>query len=398
MSLINEYLHNAGLATKVSMEEFEENIEEVIEDAGAPADPVAEEVASVEDESEELDNLADDIDETADVAESLEALVVTVESALADGGLTAREAAFADAAMQQACRRLRVAAPVLPSLESFGGTSERAAATRISLEGFKDTLVKMWEAIKRAVRGMMAKLKDFWASITSSANKLRKRATSLTQSISDGDFSGTPKDLKLSAGLAKYLTRGGSVIKATNASDSVKAIGTDVLGGYTESVIKALKGSGDVTLPSHFNTALGRLPGAPKVESEQQQGITVYKFSNDFGEVKETKASAESQADLSKICKDIQEFAVQLEAFEKKGYARLNQAVEAKISEMDKAVRAASDEVSAEEKEKIQKTRVAANTAGTFPRAVSAYGVGVAGGLLAYVAFQLAAYSKAKKD
>lgn len=398
MSLINEYLKNAGLDTKVSMEDFEENIEEVIEDAAAPADPVAEEVASVEEESEELDNLADDIDETADVAESLEAIVVTVESTLADGGLTVREAAFADAAMQQACKRLRVAAPSMPGLESFGGTSERASATRISLEGFKDTLVKMWEAIKRALRGMMAKLKDFWSSITSSAGKLRKRAIALGQSVGDADFSGAPKDLKMSAGLAKYMTRGGNLVNTTQTSDAVKAIGSDVLGGYTESVIKALKGSGDVTLPSHFNTALARLPGAPKIESEQQQGITIYKFSNDYGEVKETKAKAESAADLSKVCKDIQDFAVQLEQFEKKGYARLNQAVEAKINEMDKAVRAASDNVSAEEKEKIQKTRVAAQSAGTFPRAAAAYGVGVAGGLLQYVAFQLGAYSKAKKD
>lgn len=69
------------------------------------------------------------------------------------------------------------------SLESFGGESECSAATQLSMEGIKDTIKKIWEAIKRAVGNAIRAVSDFFAKLFKGVDKLEKKSKSLKEEI-----------------------------------------------------------------------------------------------------------------------------------------------------------------------------------------------------------------------
>lgn len=69
------------------------------------------------------------------------------------------------------------------SLESFGGESECSAATQLSMEGIKDTIKKIWEAIKRAVSNTIKAVSDFFAKLFGGADALEKKVKSLKEGL-----------------------------------------------------------------------------------------------------------------------------------------------------------------------------------------------------------------------
>ena len=70
------------------------------------------------------------------------------------------------------------------SLESFGGESECAEATQVSLEGIKETVEKIWEAIKRAVSNAIKATADFFAKLFGGVGKMEKRIEDLKKDLS----------------------------------------------------------------------------------------------------------------------------------------------------------------------------------------------------------------------
>lgn len=69
------------------------------------------------------------------------------------------------------------------SLESFGGESECSAATQLSMEGIKDTIKKIWEAIKRAVTNAIKAVSDFFAKLFGGVDALEKKFKSVKDGI-----------------------------------------------------------------------------------------------------------------------------------------------------------------------------------------------------------------------
>ena len=78
----------------------------------------------------------------------------------------------------------RMGAPdarIVPSAESFGGATERASATTVSIEGIKDALVRIWDAIKSAIKGAWESLRKFMQKVFAAGPKLEKAAKSMQE-------------------------------------------------------------------------------------------------------------------------------------------------------------------------------------------------------------------------
>jgi Holliday junction resolvase RusA-like endonuclease len=116
---------------------------------------------------------------------SLESIAVSLE------GLVANDERGLDRVAAEGYRHAisAIVGDALPnpvsSLESFGGESECAEATQISLEGIKDTVKKIWEAIKRAVSNAIKATSDFLAKLFGGVAKMEKRVEDLKKQLKE---------------------------------------------------------------------------------------------------------------------------------------------------------------------------------------------------------------------
>ena len=158
-------------------------IEEVIEESDAEADPVEEGVEEAEEAAEELEEGTDSVETSEEVAEALESIYASMESAMADGGMTAREAGFAQAAIHAQLKRLHVAVPATVATESFVSLEDRQANTKLAMEGVKEIGKKIVDAIRAALKSLREACKNFWLKITDTAGRLEKRAQELIKVV-----------------------------------------------------------------------------------------------------------------------------------------------------------------------------------------------------------------------
>lgn len=112
----------------------------------------------VQKEAEEAEFLVDDITESS---EALESVYITLESSLSNGGISPQAASFMQLHVSNLTGRFGIQCSQLAT-ESFGLDSERELATRLSMEGIKDTLTKFWEMIKRAFKMAVEKGKELF--------------------------------------------------------------------------------------------------------------------------------------------------------------------------------------------------------------------------------------------
>lgn len=175
--------------------ESETNVE-VIDHAAAA---LALESATVEitDAGHQVDMLSLQQEELEHAHTSLESIAFSLESLVAadERGLDR----VAAEGYQHAVRA--IVGDALPnpvaSLESFGGESECSAATQLSMEGIKDTIKKIWEAIKRAVNNTIKAVSDFFAKLFGGVDALEKKFKGIQEAVekakkegyvAEGDF------------------------------------------------------------------------------------------------------------------------------------------------------------------------------------------------------------------
>lgn len=174
------------LAGALSLEN--ENTDITLEDANIDL-AVEQAAGDIEraDRSVEMSSLEQEELESA--AMTMESVALSLEEAIADEtGLSRREAA----AHRQTIQAVLGDALPMPvaSLESFGGDSERFDATQLSLEGIKDTIMKIWNAIKRAVANAIRAVADFFAKLFGGAKKLREKAEATLKKVEDAEREG----------------------------------------------------------------------------------------------------------------------------------------------------------------------------------------------------------------
>lgn len=189
----------------------------------AADDTIEIEIADAAEAEHEAEEQSDNVEELGEISEGLESILISMESAMQDGGLSPQSALFMQHAVQAHVGRLGMSAgDVTPSMESFGGASGQAAATTISMEGIGDTIKKIWLAIKNAVAKAIQAVKNFFAKIFGGVGKLKSRIDSLKTAVAGlAAFDGS--DIKVpNANTLRYKGKAdiSSIINGLKATDS----------------------------------------------------------------------------------------------------------------------------------------------------------------------------------
>lgn len=130
-------------------------------------------MSDVDEAEKDAIEVDDAIEEMEEIEEGLESIVTSMEAALENGGLDPMAASFAHHAVGAYTGRFGMESlEVIPALESFGGDTGREASTQVSIEGIKETLTKIWNAIKSAVQKAIKAVSDLFAKIFGGADKV----------------------------------------------------------------------------------------------------------------------------------------------------------------------------------------------------------------------------------
>ena len=147
------------------------------------------EIQKLENESNEYIVEVQQMDDVVSTAIESMSQLVNIEKILQtsvdrDKGLPEDAAEIAKTAIETICIRLGYtpAKNIIPSLESFGEVS-RIDATKYALESIKETVTKIWDAIKTFFINIWNKLKDFWKFITDINIRLKKKVETTQQRV-----------------------------------------------------------------------------------------------------------------------------------------------------------------------------------------------------------------------
>lgn len=183
-------------------------------------DDVSRQTMEVNDAAEELDAAEFEQEELSEVAEALESLIADATGSLESGGLDATAAHFAYKAANFALGRIGHQLQV-PSAESFGGSASRLKQTTVSVEGWKETLKSIWDAILNTLRKISEFFKKFWNNKISEAGRLKARADAMFKRAEKD----TPKVGEIEVAASKFHIGGKLPTKGSDLRDSL----TDVV-------------------------------------------------------------------------------------------------------------------------------------------------------------------------
>lgn len=173
----------------------------------------------------------DEIGESlAGASEELTETVLTTESYMKEGGMSAQTA-------QEHLRNLKRLGtvvgfpinPTLPSFESFGSLSSRLDATGLVYEEEQSWLKKIWETIKGWLKTAYDNVMKFFERIFTAAGRLESRAQGIADNILKRKQHAKTASIKV----------GGNVVKLIGSGE-IKAIASGVLGAYQKAFGAAL--------------------------------------------------------------------------------------------------------------------------------------------------------------
>lgn len=205
-----------GLVAAMENDEVAVPADALTEDVGAGAESLETELAEVVSEQAEGDAAQAATDEAAETVEALESLILSLESAVQNGGLDKSGAAVLNIGLESMYQRVGlVPTRKAPALESYGGASSRQGATQLALEGIKEQAKRIWDAIKAAIKKAVDWVMGFWNKFFGAAEKLKKRADALHEKA------------EKTTGKAKESTfEDERLVKALYVGTAVKADGT----------------------------------------------------------------------------------------------------------------------------------------------------------------------------
>lgn len=170
--------------------------EEIISAAAQPESDIADmapDVAEMEEASSTAEALTEDSANLEEVAEALSA-------SAAAGGISAESAVYARLAIRGIVGRHSVALAdaMVPSMESFGGSSSRARATA-SMEGaIVEALKSFWNAIVAKMKKLYAYVKNWIMKVFGAAPKLKARAEAIAKKTQNITGAAEEKTMDLS--------------------------------------------------------------------------------------------------------------------------------------------------------------------------------------------------------
>ena len=227
----------------------------------APADTLETQMLEVEDVAEIVETLDDQVEDAIGSADELQVIADKLEASLPEGGVDEATADMAEVAVESLYRRLGVTLPSkggkpgtpMVSLEAFKGRQSRQEATRVAMEGIKETIKNVWAKIIEAVQRAYAFVKDFIVKAFSGVAKLEKRAAAKVAEYAK--IEGTPSADKIESGkLASSLALGG------------KFSSNNVVVGLTE-LVASIAVSDEIA--KEAVTAFGGVGGADLIKSDE---------------------------------------------------------------------------------------------------------------------------------
>lgn len=178
-----------GIFAALEEEELviEENNDEVEQlEADIETAEINEEQNDIDNDSETIEKAMDDIVELEEVSDVME------DSVEKEEGLDEDAAEMAQIAVEAICERLgyKSRKPIIPALESFGGTDTRLNATKAALEEVSDVIRKAWEAVKNFFRNIWESIKNFLARLFDANTKLGIRVKNVEEALDEAVSSG----------------------------------------------------------------------------------------------------------------------------------------------------------------------------------------------------------------
>lgn len=165
------------------------------------------ELAEVGGEAEEY---SEGIDASVDAAGELDEVHDTLAASVENGeGVSEETAKMAEIAVEAICAKVGISARearLMPAMESFGSANSRLTATKLAMEGIKETAIRIWEAIKKAAIHVWNVIKSFVAGLFKSRTMLEKHLKNLKERTAKA--SGTPKSKTISSGAKAFTIDG----------------------------------------------------------------------------------------------------------------------------------------------------------------------------------------------
>ena len=325
----------------------------VTETTTVQVDEVLEEVREAGDAVEEHEEAVEELD---DAAESLESLIASLESAIADGGMSPQTADVHNRAMANAVRRLPIdAGQFTVSNESFGGTGDKLVASQEALEGAKEMLSKIWNAIKNAVISAWKAVVTFVATIGKSGPALVK-AGAVLKAQANG-ITGEAKQAEISvAGIDKYTQVGGAVkspisgqlklinVAGKKVSAAVSHAATEVramTGKFMTGSIEASFDDGVEYGKKVFpNLPTEELPGGKEIQFDTEALVYRLVQKSELSQ-KDGKIATPNKAEIQAIASEIIAIGKMLIEFDTKYFKTMQKELDAFIAAQDKLVKKA---------------------------------------------------------
>lgn len=338
-----------AIGVGIEDDQQDKTAEVIINVAVNSEDPIEEkeiEVADASDETEEAVEAVDELDEAAATLESIQELLLAHKT---EGGLDPMAAQYLHIAVAGVCDRIGLENAV-PSLESFGGATDRLAATNISLEAVSDKAKAVWQAIKNAVLKAVEFLRNFFAKLFGGYDKLGTRAAELIKAAEGA--AGKTASGKVKIGVAGRLTidkkfSAGSIKQAIENLDSRTQ---HLYGTYLPKLEKFVAdATKETTLPTALQAEVstGEIAGGVMVVAKSVIGDSVFvpaleRESTKVAEIAEDQEfDPLSVADIKTIAGQVQSFATKVKK-DKDASARFAKAVEAAVAAMESRVKAGS--------------------------------------------------------
>ena len=162
--------------------ENEEAKDEAVEtqDAGG-ANSLETELLEVQESAAEGESREAAVDDAVEVSEELQEDAEDVKVAAENGGLDQVSAQILARSVNGKLASIGISPVRFPATESFGGVSSRTGATQIALEGIKEKMKEIWQAIVNAFKKAAKWIRDHINKLFGAQEALQKRAKALSE-------------------------------------------------------------------------------------------------------------------------------------------------------------------------------------------------------------------------
>ena len=194
-----------------------------LDDVTAEGEPTPEaDAAEMEADAAEIAADDEQIEELEEAQETLESYLIAMESAQKNGGLTDDAAQIMAIGLESIMGKYGYDAQEvgMASLESWG--DNRSNKTTVSMEGIRDTLRTIWEAIVKKIKELFKKITDFYHKNIGGAARLKRRAEGIRKKAKKER--GTPKDKTITPGLFRSLNLAGKVPEGKELVEALELV------------------------------------------------------------------------------------------------------------------------------------------------------------------------------